>query len=192
MMVSMGSRRSRHDDAVLLTGVYGSGKSTMAAEIADVLERHGVAYAAIDLDWLTWFATADHTSEGLVNAVFLDNLAAVVDNYRRVGVEHFVLAGTVRDLTDLDRIRATLSLPVRVIRLVVPLGEIEQRLRADPTSGRRDDLATASAWLAAGTGIGVEDIAIDNLGSIDTIAGGIVDWLGWIQSDQTRSADRSQ
>jgi len=41
--------------AVLLTGVYGSGKTAVAEEIASVLEEQGMAYAALDLDWLGWF-----------------------------------------------------------------------------------------------------------------------------------------
>jgi cytidylate kinase len=43
-------------DGVLISGVYGSGKSSVAAEIAERLERRGVPYgAAADVDWLTWF-----------------------------------------------------------------------------------------------------------------------------------------
>ncbi len=37
-------------EAVLITGVYGSGKTSVVEEIADVLERRGVPYAALDLD----------------------------------------------------------------------------------------------------------------------------------------------
>jgi hypothetical protein len=36
---------------VRLTGVYGSGKSSVAAEIGELVERNEVAYGAIDLDW---------------------------------------------------------------------------------------------------------------------------------------------
>ncbi len=45
-----------HDSApraVLVTGVYGTGKSTLAGEMANILEQGSVAYAALDLDWLT-------------------------------------------------------------------------------------------------------------------------------------------
>jgi Mrp family chromosome partitioning ATPase len=41
-------------DGVLITGVYGTGKSSVAAEIAETLERRGVPYGALDLDWLGW------------------------------------------------------------------------------------------------------------------------------------------
>jgi adenylylsulfate kinase-like enzyme len=43
----------RGAEAVLLTGVYGSGKSSVAAEIAYLLERQGRPYALLDLDYLS-------------------------------------------------------------------------------------------------------------------------------------------
>ncbi|MGH3144298.1 MAG: hypothetical protein ACRDTR_00680 [Rubrobacter sp.] len=44
-------------EAVLITGVFGSGKTSVTEELADVLGERGVAYAALDLDWLAWFDT---------------------------------------------------------------------------------------------------------------------------------------
>ena len=44
--------------AILIIGPYGSGKSSLAGEIADVLEGQ-LPYAAIDMDWLAWFDTGD-------------------------------------------------------------------------------------------------------------------------------------
>jgi adenylylsulfate kinase-like enzyme len=41
----------RSAEGVLLTGVYGSGKSSVAVEIAYLLERHGEPYALLDLDF---------------------------------------------------------------------------------------------------------------------------------------------
>jgi putative protein kinase ArgK-like GTPase of G3E family len=39
-------------EAVLITGVYGSGKSSAAEEIAYLLEQRGTRYALLDLDFL--------------------------------------------------------------------------------------------------------------------------------------------
>ena len=39
-------------EGVLLTGVYGSGKSSVAQEIAYLLEQRGEPYALLDLDYL--------------------------------------------------------------------------------------------------------------------------------------------
>jgi len=45
-------------EAVLITGLFGTGKSSLAVEIADILEKRGVPYAVIDLDWLCWATPA--------------------------------------------------------------------------------------------------------------------------------------
>ena len=42
-------------EAVLVTGAFGTGKTSTIEEIADILEARGVRYGAIDLDWLSWF-----------------------------------------------------------------------------------------------------------------------------------------
>jgi len=42
-------------EAVLVTGAFGTGKTSAIEEIADILEARGVRYGAIDLDWLSWF-----------------------------------------------------------------------------------------------------------------------------------------
>ena len=39
---------------MLITGVYGSGKSSVAKEMAAVLEEHNAPYALLDLDFLAW------------------------------------------------------------------------------------------------------------------------------------------
>ena len=110
---------------------------------------------------------------------FLENLAGVVGNYVRAGVQHFVLAGAVRDQRALDHIAASIPVPLRVVRLDVPIDVIERRLEADPTEGRRDDLRVAATWLSAGTGAGLEDMTIGNDQPIAVVATTIIDWLGW-------------
>jgi hypothetical protein len=51
-------------DGVLLTGVYRSGKSSVAAEIAYLLEQRGEPYALLDLDYLSWAGTGWVSSAG--------------------------------------------------------------------------------------------------------------------------------
>jgi adenylylsulfate kinase-like enzyme len=41
-------KAERRGEGVLLTGVYGSGKSSVAAEIAYLLEQQGEPYALLD------------------------------------------------------------------------------------------------------------------------------------------------
>lgn len=167
----------RVEEAVLITGVYGSGKSSAAEEIAALLEERNASYALLDLDFLAWFdAGEDGPTE---HQMMLTNLAAVVGNYLSVGVRFFVLARAIRDGAELDSLRAVLPMPLKVVRLTVPLQEVEERLRSDVTSGRRDDLREAAVWIADSRGVGIEDVTISNDRPIREVAVDILDWLGW-------------
>jgi len=170
---------ARAGEGVLITGVYGSGKSSVAAEIAYLLEQRGEPYALLDLDYLGWAGTGtdDRAAEA---ALTLRNLAAVAANYRQAGIRRFVLAYFVRDPGEVRGVQAALGLPLRVVRLTVPLAAIEHRLAADITSGRRDDLREAAAQLAGAEGAGVEDVVISNDRPIGTVAHEILAFLGWL------------
>ncbi len=171
-------RHSLHMEAVLLTGLYGVGKSTVAAEMADLLEVAGVPYAALDLDWLTWCnaGDGDRASE---HAMLLRNLGAVMTNYRAAGVHYFVLARWVRDRAELAGLVTTMAMPLRTVELTVPLDEITRRLAADPTAGRRDDLAESVAWVENGRGAGLAECTIDNDRPVRDVATAILRWLAW-------------
>ena len=166
-------------EAVLLTGVYGSGKSAVAQEIAYLLEQRGEPYALLDLDYLSWGGTGpgDRAAEfGLM----LQNLAAVAANYRGAGIRLFVLAYFVRSRSEVGGVREALGLPLRVVRLEVSLPDIEQRLAGDVTSGRRDDLREAATSIAAAEGVGVEDVAVSNDRPIGVVAWEVMTILGWL------------
>ena len=169
----------RGGEGVLLTGVYGAGKSSVGQEIAYLLEQRGEPYALLDLDYLSWggVGAGDRAGEfGLM----LQNLAAVAANYRRAGVRLFVLAYFVRSSDEVRQVRDALGLPLRVVRLAVPLSGIEQRLAGDVTSGRRDDLRAAASSIAAGPGTGVEDVTVSNDRPIRVVAQEVMAYLGWL------------
>ena len=170
----------RGAEGVLLTGVYGSGKSTVAVEIAYLLEQRGEPFAVLDLDFLSWAGTGaeDRAAEfGLM----LQNLSAVTANYRRAGIRLFILAYFVRSPGEVRSVRETVGLPLRVVRLEVPLSDIERRLASDVTSGRRDDLRAAAASIAAAEGAGVEDVVIGNDRPVGVVAQEVMSFLGWGQ-----------
>jgi adenylylsulfate kinase len=169
----------RGAEGVLLTGVYGSGKSSVAAEIAYVLEQRGEPYALLDLDYLSWAgdSNSDRASEfGLM----LENLAAVTLNYRRAGIRFFVLAYFVRSQAESQEVQAAFGSPLRVVRLTVALSSIERRLAHDVTSGRRDDLRAAAASIATAEGVGIEDVAISNDRPIALVARQVMTFLRWV------------
>ncbi len=176
-------------DAVIITGVYGSGKSSVAAEIADVLQKRGHPYAYLDLDFLSW-ASSGRDEEGAEHRMLLRNLAPVVSNYLDAGVKFFILAGFVGDRGKLETRRGELRMPLRVVRLALALDEIERRLRSDATTGRRDALREAAAQIAASEGVGLEDLAVPNDRPVHQVATEIIDWLGWGRTDMPSGGEQ--
>jgi hypothetical protein len=168
----------QREEAVLITGVFGAGKSSVAEEIADILEKRGASYAVLDLDWLAWFGPEDEHAH---QRVLAQNLAAVAGNYRAAGVRFFVLAYAVPDEAQLESLTVALDMPVKVVRLTLSLSEIRKRLLADVTSGRQDDLREAAAWLATAKGTGFEGLTLPNDRPIREVASDILAWLGWAQ-----------
>jgi hypothetical protein len=165
-------------EGVLITGVYGSGKSSVAAELAYLLEQRGEPYALLDLDYLGW---ADAGSPGRAAEVrlMLANLAAVAANYRQAGIRRFVLAWFARDAGELQSVRGAVGFPLRVAKLEVSRADIEERLAADVTTGRGDDLRAAAEAIEAGQGEGLADIVIRNDRPIAAAAAELMAFLGW-------------
>jgi hypothetical protein len=113
--------------AVLVTGAYGAGKTSLIEEAAEVLEERHVRYAAIDLDWLCWFdpGSPDHAA---AVPTLLKNIDAVVGNYYDAGVRLFALARTMETQREVDAVGAAMAMPMTTVRLAAPLDEIERRL----------------------------------------------------------------
>jgi adenylylsulfate kinase len=165
-------------EAVLITGAYGTGKTSLVEEIADILEGRGVRYGALDLDWLAWFdpGSADHSAG---NLVMLKNLGTVAGNYLDAGVRRLALAGAMASADDVDAVRRTLAMPLFVVRLTVPFEVIERRLGGAVTAGRQDDLQVARSWLADGRGEDIGDLVLENDRPIRQVAQQVLDTLGW-------------
>jgi hypothetical protein len=165
---------------VLLCGLYGTGKTSVAEEIAVHLEHDGSPFAALDLDWLSWFGTNDldpHANP----TVFLANLSAIVGNYLEVGVRRFVLAGSVADRSEAEAIRSVPPFPVTIVELRAPWEVIERRLRSSPTAGRLEDLDAARAHRDAGHGP-TPDAVVDADRPLSDIAVEVLRLLGWLDA----------
>jgi hypothetical protein len=174
----------RSDEGVLITGVYGAGKSTVAAEICYLLEQRRQPYALLDVDFLGWgiagYGDGDDES-GNGSPFMLRNLAAVVSNYREGGISVFVLAYFVAGQDELRGIREAVGVPLRVVRLTVPLPEIQQRLASDVTTERHEEALEAGRQIAAGDGVGLEDLVLANDRPVPAVAEQIMTWLGWLR-----------
>ncbi len=110
----------------------------------------------------------------------LRNLAAVVSNYSEAGISVFVLAYFVSGHDELRGIREAVGVPLRVVRQSVPLPDIKQRLVADVTTERQEELREAARQIAAGEGVGIEDMALANDRPVGIVAQQIMTWLGWV------------
>ena len=165
-------------EGVLITGVYGAGKSSVAVEMAYLLEQQQRPFALLDLDYFAW-GGADFSSHDASQFLMLRNVAAVAANYREAGVGTFVVAWFVRDRDALRSVQEAVGVPLRVVRLTVPLEGIRQRLASDPTAERADNAWAAEAQLAASEGVGVEDLVVANDRPIAAVTGEIMSWLGW-------------
>jgi hypothetical protein len=164
--------------AVLITGVYGTGKTSAVEEMAAILEEADVPYAAIDLDWLAWANVDDHGPAS--HRLMIANLAAVAGNQRAAGMTRFLLAGSFADPSQVDDLRAALDMPMRVVRLTAPVDVIERRLGVHSTSGRHDDLEQARRDLVSGTSEQLGDVVVDSDRPIREVADEILGWLGWV------------
>jgi hypothetical protein len=172
-MTGAAAERAR---TLLVTGAYGTGKSTLAAEMAEQLADRQIACAAIDIDWLGWFwlpGEREHT----VNDIVIANLRAIAANYIEVGVARLILAGTIRTQHELGQLANVLPAPLRVLQLTVPLDEIARRLGADALPSRAEDLAMSATEPNAGADIA--DLSLANDGDIGELAQRVTDWLGW-------------
>jgi predicted ABC-type ATPase len=101
---------------LFVSGTCGAGKSTIAAEINDVLAEAQVPNAAVDLDALTWQWPS---SSPFNRELKYMNLAALWPNYQAHGATHLILAGVLQDRSELMRFReAVPGAEIVVCRLV--------------------------------------------------------------------------
>ena len=161
---------------VLLVGPYGSGKSSVAIEICNIVEARNWAYALLDLDYLAWANPPTH-DEHKEPRLLLANLEAVVRNYRSAGIDHFVVAGYVPDGATLDAVRAVLDARLVVVRLEVASEEIERRLRSRVDSGHLEESHGTSGEGAAYEPD--ESIAIHNDVAPQVTAGKVLRAIEW-------------
>jgi hypothetical protein len=116
--------------ALLLTGVVGSGKTTVLLEAGRLLRDRAEPYALVDLDWLAWVDPAAESGMS-VHDVLVANLRAVWPNFRAAGVTHVVLARHLRRVEEIDAIRRALGeAELAVVRLDAPRGVLEERIRS--------------------------------------------------------------
>ena len=99
-------------------------------------------FSAIDLDWLCWISPAPDRGHS-VHDVLVETLAAVWPVHRAAGVQRLILARGMRNLSEIDSVRAAMpDVDLQVVRLSVDHEMIRRRL------GERDTGAQLAQHLA--------------------------------------------
>jgi hypothetical protein len=173
---------------LLITGPVGVGKTTVAFEIMEVLERRGISHAFFDLDGLTYVypkPPADRFGERFA----LDALGLLFPRLQHQGVERLILARVLWERESLDLYRRAIpNAEITVARLTAPLAVIEARIRRREAGSAVDWYVGRARELdAQWASQPVEDILIDTADrDVPSIAEEIVTrWAG------TRSVGRS-
>jgi hypothetical protein len=165
--------------AVLVTGVYGSGKSTVVADIGALLQSRGEAFGLLDVDWLGWFDVPGQPQ--LNQKVTLSHVRLLCSTYVDLGVKRLALAWSIRDSAHLQMTREAVGLPMTVVRLAVDEATVRARLGSDPTEERRiDDLRVGLEWLSRNQGVGLEDLQASGTSPVREISTEICRHLGWL------------
>jgi hypothetical protein len=165
--------------AVLVTGVYGSGKSTVVADMGALLQSRCEAFGLLDVDWLGWFNVPGEPE--LNQKVTLSNVRLICSTYVDVGVKRLALAWSIRDRAHLEATRAAVGMRMTVVRLAVDEATVRARLGSDPTEERRvDDLRVGLEWLSRSRGVGLEDLQVSGTSPVREISNQICKHLGWL------------
>jgi len=171
--------------ALLLIGVGGVGKSTVADAIGRVWTASGAVTAVVDADALAQFGPPP-TSGGVRVGGFYDrlkcvNLAAVWANYKAIGARYIVVSAGIDNTA--VRTQFAESLPgctVQVVRLTAAADTVRARLRRRDSTFKHDrhleKLAEHEAILDAA---GIENFVVVNDRPADVVATEILIRAGW-------------
>jgi gluconate kinase len=172
---------------LLLTGVAGVGKSTVAAAAGRVLSAAGCVTAVVDTDMLAQFGPRpEPTAAGgrFHDELKCANLAAVWANFKAAGARFVVVSAVIDSSTLRERYTASLvGCEVRLIRLTADDDTVRSRLhRRDTGPQLEQHLRALDEHRRVPTTIDVEDFTVTNDRDAIEVATEILERAGWAGS----------
>lgn len=182
--------------ALLLGGVAGVGKSTVANAVGQVMTRAGHATAVVDTDQLAQFGPPPKLrvpGGGGYDELKCVNLAAVWANFRAAGARFVVAAAVIDSVALRQRYMVSLAgCDIRVVRLVADVETVRNRLRQRETGSKLErHLRTLDRHGLAPIDTAVADFTVRNDRAPAEIADEILRRADWADPINRRSADQA-
>jgi predicted kinase len=185
--------------ALLLSGVTGVGKSTIAGAIGRVLSSAGSVTAVVDTDTLAQFGPPPRSGQvperqGFYDRLKCANLAAVWQNYKAVGAKFIVIAGGIESVAGREQYASCLTgCQVKLVRLVAPTQVVRERLRGRDDGPTLDQhLATLDEQEALHDAARIEDFTVVNAyRPTAEVAREIVARAGWVDPSEWTDGRRA-
>jgi len=167
--------------ALLLTGVAGAGKSTVAQAAGRVLTTAGCVTAVVDADALAQFGP--HPADGrFYDRLKCANLAAVWANFKAAGARFVVVAAVVDSVPLRELYTESLAgCTVQLVALTADDDTVRSRLRRRDTGAKLEQHLEA---LNRPTTTAVADFTVTNDRTAAEVASEIIERAGWM--DQVR------
>jgi chloramphenicol 3-O-phosphotransferase len=167
---------------LLVTGPPGVGKTSVASELSELLDKAGVPYAFVDVDSLRW-CYPRRADDPFRVQLAMQNLAAIWPNFAATGAAYLVLVDVIESRAELSRIRAAVpGADVCVVRLRATVETLVTRVQhREPGLASDRHLQRAHELALRMDGNPVEDILVETDGrTIPAIANQILKRSGWL------------
>ncbi|WP_204342155.1 GNAT family N-acetyltransferase [Micromonospora terminaliae] len=168
--------------ALLVTGVAGVGKSTVADAVGRLLTGAGHVTAVVDTDLLAQFGPPPSPGGRMYDELKYANLASVWANFRAAGARFVVVAAVVDSMAQRERYEESLTgCAVTVVELIADSDTVRDRLRRRDTGAKLERHLEALARQAPGmTTVG--DFPITNDRTPAETAAEVLGRVGWVDA----------